>query len=290
MHPNDALRLLATTVTPTSAETSAARIHFRTIAVRLQQSFGASRFIPIGSHARGTAVKIHSDIDMLAVLPRKSARWGDHLISPRVFLAKVASDLKGRYTNTSVRADGQAVVLGFSGGLHAVDVVPGIFEGMHGSRPAYLIPGRNSQWILTSPETHDVLFSAANLRSGGKLGALARLIKTWRYGREAPIPISSFYTDMILATSDVATGIKSHGQCLRDYFDALIRRKVRGLRDPGGIAGVITACPHEAQLDKLFSAAQFARAHADAALRAESLGKASEALRQWSIVFNRRLL
>lgn len=289
MHPNDTLRSFAAAIAPTVIETVAAKNHFQTISTRLEQSFGASRFVPIGSHARGTAIRIHSDIDMLAVLPRKSARWGEHLIAPRSFLTKVASDLKSRYTSTSVRAGGQAVVLNFSGGVHSVDLVPGIFEGMNGNRPRYLIPSTAGEWISTSPETHDVIFTNANQRSGGKLGHLARLIKAWKFGRETAIPISSFYTDMLLATTGLAAGVKTYGQCLRDFFAKLVEREVRGLRDPGGVAGLITANSNQAQLDRLFAAAQFARDHATAALHAENLGKYSEANRQWGIVFNRSM-
>jgi predicted nucleotidyltransferase len=289
MHPNETLRRLAASVTPTVNETAAAEKHFETITTRLEQSFGASRFIRIGSHARGTAIKALSDIDLLAVLPRKAARWGESLVTPRTFLSKVGGDLQSRYRTTSVRADGQAIVLNFSGGTHSVDVVPGIFEGMNGNRPMYLIPGTRDQWISTSPETHDVIFNEANKRSGGKLGGLARLIKVWKYGRENPIPLSSFYTDLVLATTDLAAGPKTYAQCLRDFFAKLVERDVRGLRDPGGVAGIISASSYQGQLDRLYAAAQFAREHADSALYAERIGKPSEAIRQWGIVFNRAL-
>lgn len=287
MNASDTLRRLATALMPTSSEVGAAERHFDTICTRLQQTFGASRFITIGSHARGTAIRTFSDIDILAVLPRRVARWGGNLIAPRTFLAKVADDLQGRYRTTSVRPDGQAVVLNFSAGAHSVDVVPGIFEGMNGRRPMYLIPGTADEWITTSPETHDVIFGDANQRSGGKLGALARLAKGWKYGREAPISISSFYADMVLATTDVATGVKSYGQCLRDFFAQLVARHGRGLRDPGGVAGIISASPPQGQRDRLCVAARFALQHADSALHAESMRRDHEANRQWGIVFNR---
>lgn len=289
MQPNDVLRGFAASNQPTAIEIAAAEKHFRAITTRLEQSFEASRFIRIGSHARGTAIKTHSDIDLLAVLPRKAARWGERLVAPRTFLSNVARDLQDRYTSTTVRRDGQAVVLHFAGGTHSVDVVPGIFEGMNDKRPMYLIPGTEDKWISTSPETHDLIFEHANARSGGKLGNLARLIKAWKYGREAPIPISSFYTDMLLATTDLAAGAKSYGQCLHAFFRALVQREVRGLRDPGGIAGILTACSFEGQLGRLFVAAQTALGHATSALHAESIGKHTEATRQWGIVFNRRL-
>lgn len=289
LQPNDTLRSLAASLQPTASEVSAAESHFTTIKTRLQQRFEASRFIRIGSHARGTAIRTHSDIDMLAVLPRKLAYWGDSLVAPKTFLSNVADDLKDRYPTTAVRRDGQAIVLSFARGAHSVDVVPAIFQGMKGSRPTYLIPGGPAYWISTSPETHDVMFNDAHRRSGGKLGNLARLIKAWKHSREVSIPISSFYTDMLLASTDIAAGVRSYGQCLHDFFRGLVQREVRGLRDPGGVAGIITASSYEGQLDRLFAAAHSAHQHAASALYAESIGKNFESIRQWRIIFNRNL-
>jgi len=289
VHPNDLLRTLAAVVAPTSAEVGAAKRHFETIKTRLDQSFEAKRFIPIGSHARGTAIQYHSDIDMLAVLPRKVALRGDRRIAPKTFLKNVAEDLQDRYTTTRIRTDGQAVVLYFAGGTHSVDLDPGVFEGMNGNRPVYLIPGTADAWIPTSPETHDLIFQNADTRSGGKLGHVARLIKAWKFGRQAPLPLSSFYTDMLLATTDIAAGVKTYAQCLRDSFAIIAERDARGLRDPGGVAGVISACSNQGRRDALVTAARYARDHSDYAIDAERSRKNDEAARQWGIVFNRDL-
>lgn len=289
MHPNIALRRLAASLQPSEVEVTAARRHFRTIRARLNQSFGLPRIIPIGSHARGTAIRTHSDIDFLVVLPRKLARWGNDLVAPQTFLRNVTHDLKDRYAATSVRRDGQAVVINFQGGEHAVDVVPGFFLEMNGTRPLYAIPGNEENWIRTSPETHDQIFDRANERSGGKLGALSRLIKGWRFGRSSAVPLSSFYSDLLLATSGIGAGVKPHSECLHEFFRELVNRGARGLRDPAGIAGTIRATPSEAARSRLMDAAIYALEHADAALHAEQRGKLPEAVRQWEIVFNRSL-
>lgn len=289
MHPNIALRGLAAAFLPSMTEVEAARGHFRTVAARLDHSFGVKRCIPIGSHARGTAIRIYSDIDMLVALPRKQSRRGNHFIAPQAFLRKVANDLQDRYTQTSVRRDGQAVVLGFRDGTHSVDVVPGIFVRMNGVRPLYAIPGSADKWIGTSPETHDLMFKKANARSGGKLGAVSRLIKGWRHSRRRTIPISSFYTDLLLATTDVAAGVKPYSECLYDFFNEIVRRNARGLRDPAGIAGVIYPAKSERARDRVFDAANYALDHAASALDAENRGKHSKAVEQWEIIFNRSL-
>jgi hypothetical protein len=60
MHPANALRGLAATIAPTRAEVYAARKRFDTIKARLEQSFEAKRFMAIGSHARGNAIRYYS--------------------------------------------------------------------------------------------------------------------------------------------------------------------------------------------------------------------------------------
>jgi predicted nucleotidyltransferase len=51
-------------------EVAAARQHFGTIYARLSESFLLSHTVQIGSHARGTAIRTHSDVDILAVRRR----------------------------------------------------------------------------------------------------------------------------------------------------------------------------------------------------------------------------
>ncbi len=286
MHPGIALRRFALMLEPHESEMEAARGHFHTIRSRLNQALGLRRIIPIGSHARGTAIRTYSDIDFLAVLPRQESRWGDSVVTPESFLSKVARELRGRYTVTSIRCDGQAVVLAFQGGAHAVDLVPGIFLEMHESRPLYAIPGTADKWIRTSPETHDRIFKNANFRTGGKLGKLSKLVKAWRYGRTPAIALSSFYVDLLLATTDIATGVKSYSACLTDFFREILRREARGLRDPAAIGGVIQPVGSENARHRLQDAASYALDHAEAALTAERRRKYSEAVRQWEIVFN----
>lgn len=289
MHPGIALRRFASVLRPSESEVLAARAHFRTIRSRLDQSLGLRRIIPIGSHARGTAIRIYSDIDFLAVLPRGQSRWGGDVVAPQTFLNKVAREMRSRYAATAVRRDGQAVVLPFRAGAHAVDLVPGIFLEMREDRPIYAIPGVEDRWIRTSPETHDRIFRRANLRTGGKLGSLARLVKGWRYGRTPAIPISSFYVDLLFATTDLASGVRSFAECLVDFFHTILERNARALRDPVGIVGLIQAAESEIARRRLLDAASYALDHAEAALEAERRGNHSEATRQWEIVFNRSL-
>lgn len=286
LNPNLALRRLAHQLQPLESEVAAAYQHLATIRTRLNKSFHVASVHRIGSHSRGTAIRTHSDVDLLAVLRRKEARWGEREVSPDTFMRRIAKDLRDRYTATSIRRDAQAVVLQFRSGEHAVDLVPAIFERFEDKCPIYRIPGHAGQWIETSPARHNRLFQIASARSGGKLRLVSQLVKGWRYARTPPYALSSFYADMLLASSDVASGVKSYGQCLHDFFAELARRESRGLQDPAGIAGVIPANDSSHARERLTEAAITARDRATLALKAQSVGDFAEANRQWSLIFN----
>lgn len=285
MRPSLALRRFVQELQPIGSEVIAARRHIATIAARLEATFGLPSIKRIGSHTRGTAIATFSDVDVLAVLPRKEARWGSRLVSSDTYIRRVAADLQDRYTGTSVRRDGQAVVLNFKGGAHSVDVVPGFFRRFDRGRPVYLIPDSDGDWLETSPEQHNRFFQRADERSGGKLRRVSQLIKGWRFARVPPYALSSFYTDLLLATTDIASGAKTYSECLRDFFRELVRREVRGLQDPIGIARLVVASASEPALDRLYSAAVAARDRANEAVYAESRSDSTEARRLWGLIF-----
>ena len=289
MQPGFALRKLVHSLKPLDSEVSAANSHVATIRRRLESRLGVKRVVVIGSHARRTAVRHFSDVDVMAILPRTEARWGGALVSPGTFLTKIGDQLRDRFVQTKVRTDGQAVVVHFGSSTQAVDVVPAVFLGFEAGRPVYRIPDSSGRWIETSPARHQRLFEVSSERSGGKLKGIAQLIRAWKYGRDPAIPLSSFYADLLLCKTDVASGVSSYGECLHAFFSHLARTDANGLRDPEGVAGIVAVAASPAARDRVKTAAKFARGHAEAALRAEAAGDFVEAVRQWEIVFNRRL-
>jgi hypothetical protein len=155
--------------------------------------------------------------------------------------------------------------------------------------PVYSVPGEDNQWIEASPERHSALISHANARGGAKLRSIAQLIKIWQFAGSPPFEISGLYVDMMLATSDIASGIKSYGQCLSDFFEELVQRDIRGLPDPTGVSGLIVASPSNDALERLYDAAKAATERAQAALDAQARGDNAEANRHWEAIFKRRI-
>jgi hypothetical protein len=112
-------------------------------------------------------------------------------------------------------------------------------------------------------------------------------VKVWRYSGSPPYEIAGFYVDMLLASSDIAVGIKSHAQCLSNFFKELVHREVRGLIDPAGVSGVIGASPSHIGLERLYVAAKDASEHAQAALEAQREGQNARAKIHWKAIFRR---
>ncbi|MFN5029663.1 MAG: nucleotidyltransferase [Burkholderiales bacterium] len=277
---------LAHRIQPMPAQLEKAKIHQHTVRLRLSKVFDVARVVQIGSHARETAIRDFSDLDLLGVLKRDEARWGGGLVSSATVLARFIDELIGRFPNTAIGRDGMAVAVWFSATQQSLDVVPAIFHRFDRHRPVYLIPNGKGDWMETSPEVHDLYFKQADARSQGKLRKVSQLLKWWKFCRASPIPISSFHLDMLLAASGICVGVKSYSQCLYLAFKLLHERGCRGLHDPCGVAGTIYAASTESKWGQLVSAVAYSLDHAQAALAAEAVGDKFEANRQWNIVFN----
>ena len=289
MHPDFALRRLADRVRPHEDELPTVGTHLTAIERRLKQAFPRSRIVQIGSHSRGTAIAVHSHIDVLAVLPRAWATWGGRRVPPEMILRRIAEDLSDLALSPSIRRDGYGILLDFKGVNHAVQVLPGFFRRRSKHYPVYVVPNEDHRWMEASPEWHNAFFSRADMQSGGKLRVISLLMKAWGFAASPPLGISSLYVDMLLATSPIVAEGKSYGECLADLFKELVRGEVRALPDPAGLSGGIIASPSYRSVERLHAAAKTATAQAQAVLDAQARGKNVAAKRQWKVLFKRRI-
>jgi hypothetical protein len=279
-----------------TAEIEEYRNHVRTIARRMDTSYPGSALVVIGSFSRGTANGSGlSDVDLLLKVPREVAHWGSTRISSETVLNKVRVELTDRYTATTIRRDGQAVVVNFGGGRFAVDVVPGIFEQMVSplpempSRPAFLIPDGAGGWLRTSPEAHNKFISQADIQSGGKLTYVIQMVKFWRDCRAPSYQLLSFYVELLAAAEGSCVGVKSYSRCLYEVFKALKKRECRPMRDPLGISQSIKAAGTEGQRRDLMNAVDRACNLTAAAAGMEAVGKHDKACEFLDVLFNRKL-
>ena len=291
MHPNFALHRLVDRVRPDLDEIQLARDRFAGMKKRLAQGFPGARFVPIGSHSRGTAIAVHSHVDFLAVLPAEWARWGGRRVTPLTIIDRITDHVGYLQLALAprVRRDDRGVELHFHGATFPVDVIPAFNLRLSDQYPVYSLPGEDNQWIEASPERQGALFSIANAARGAKLRALSQLIKVWRFGHSPPLRLSSLYVDMLLSTSDHGVGVKSYGQSISDFFTQFARQEMRSLPDPASASGVIVASPSNDDFERVRDAAKSAAEHAQDALAAQARGAFADANSEWEAVFNRRL-
>lgn len=276
--------MLIRNIQPTTAEVSDLEACRKHLVQYLAPRVDTARFLLMGSHTRGTAIA-GSDMDVLQVIRKKEVTWGGSLVSSNTVLSNIRSTLAG-YGRTDVRRDQVALVVSYKSGVH-IDLVPGYYSGPGvGNYPVYHIPDGRGGWLSASPEAHNAYIKAADERAGGKLKRTVQIIKYWRRCRVNEIPLNSFHLEIALASSKVCEGLKSYSQCVLDAFSELTSREARAIRDPVGVAGLISASATDTMKASVANSLANSTEHARNARRAELQGMPLEAARQWSTVFN----
>ena len=184
-------RVLAN-IQPIEAEVATARSRMGAIASRLKDSLDVASVRAIGSHAKRTALRRISDLDVLVVLRRVEVTWGGSRVASSTVLQNVREELRGRYPNSSIRRDAQAVTVTFEAGRHSIDVVPGVFAAPAPSgQPVFEIPDRSGGWLVTSPDLQQARLTSADNSATGKLRRTLQLMKYWTYTRNPRVPLNS---------------------------------------------------------------------------------------------------
>jgi predicted nucleotidyltransferase len=272
---------------PRAGEIRVYESHKRSATSRLQSAFGIKRVPLIGSYIRGSAVRRYSDIDLMPAFPVALVRWGRTWKSSTTVLEHLRGQLLDRYTQTEVGRDNQAIVIRFGDGQHPVDVIPAVYVGPGiNNYPIHAIPDGNGWWRNSSPYVHNRFINNQNLRSGGKLRSVVKLVKFWRYCRLPHIPLNSFHVELLLSQTRICFGAKSYSRCFTEILELLFQRQCRSLNDPLRIAGNVKAANTDSKRHRTLRAVEASLTHAYRALHAEIQGQPSEATRQWEIVFN----
>ncbi len=278
----DRFQKLLRRIQPSQAELDKYSRHADGIAQCLKSHGATTEHRFIGSHARGTAIHMASDIDMLVKVPRAFLGRANS----RTLLKKLRDALATKYPLTSIRTDQQALVVGFGAKSYSVDVVPALFHSFSSQRrPIYDIPDGSGGWLRSSPASHAVYIRAASVRSGYQLTRVAQLIKFWKASR-TQIHLSGFHVELVLAGNDVCAGVQSHAESVARALEELARRAGAGYQDPCGISGLVHATNTTTQRGTVARALAASAHQARAAVNAEQGRNLSGAYARWTTVFN----
>jgi hypothetical protein len=138
-----------------------------------------SNSIYVGSYGRNTAINGFSDLDTLFELPASLwDRYDSYLGNGQsALLQAVRTSITKTYATTSIRADGQVVLVPFTDGI-TFEVVPAFLN----RAGTYTFPDANGggSWKTTDPRPEMAAIQKRNSACNGNLIPLCRMMRAWK--------------------------------------------------------------------------------------------------------------
>jgi hypothetical protein len=273
-----AFDVLLSRQTPTQSERDAAAGHRASVEAALTplDIFGLWE---TGSFRHGTAVRGHSDVDVLVNL--RGARPSD----PDAALSRVKAALVARFPYTDIRVSRPAVVVNFAGGDERWEVIPAYFKGTVGSESVYEIPAPGGLWMDTSPVAHLRYVTDQNKSPAGGAKSLARLIKAWKYCNANSVKVSSFYLEMRAAKYMASETYFVADVDFEHLMRSLANSELAAMNDPTGVTGRFRATSTDGYRTQALGTLRADSQRVADALELEKAGKRTEAFAKLSTVF-----
>lgn len=263
-------------LTPSAAESSAAMSHRASIEACLKNNFAVNRFFRTGSFGNGTSISGYSDVDYFVSLGRD-----DLSQSSSYTLSRVRDALDTRFPSTGVRVNCPAVRVPFGTvRSETTEIVPAdyVLNG-HLHYSVYDIPNCDNGWMRSSPDAHNDYVRGIDNKHTGRVKALIRFIKAWKYFLN--VPISSFYLELRVAKYADGEKYISYPHDVKRVFALLYNNDLAAMQDPMGISGYIYPCRTESAYDEARSKVLTASVRSDKALTAYSQHEFREAFGYW---------
>lgn len=175
----------------TVKDTDSISIRYKRITTRLNGEYwnttsDTSHSLYVGSYGRNTAVNGFSDLDMIFELPYSIYKQYDEYEGngQSALLQAVKRAIEKTYSTTSIKADGQVIVVPFDDGI-SFEVVP-VFVNQDGS---YTFPNSNSggSWQVTNPKPEIAAISTRNNLCNSNLTRLCKMARAWKAYWDVPI-------------------------------------------------------------------------------------------------------
>lgn len=164
---------------------------YKAITKRLNTDFwtttsDTSHSLYVGSYGRNTAIQGFSDLDMIFQLPYDVfKKYNDYSGNGQsALLQAVKISIEKTYSTTSIKADGQVIVVPFNDGI-TFEVVP-VFLNNDNS---YTFPNANDggSWKTTNPRPEIEAIRSRNLECNYNLVRLCRMMRSWKHQWSVPI-------------------------------------------------------------------------------------------------------
>jgi hypothetical protein len=169
----------------------------------------------VGSWGKGTAVRPPHDVDIFFELPVAVYRRINGIMGnvQSQLLQEVRGHLLQTYPQTTVRGDGQVVVVSFN--TVTVEVVPAFRFDNYGR---FYIPDTNAggRWKLVDPVAEIAYIDASDKVASGNTRPMARMLKTWK--RECSVPLKSYQIEQLVAEFMRTYVYREHDFFWYDWF------------------------------------------------------------------------
>lgn len=146
-----------------------------------------------GSYGRETAIRGISDIDLLMILPYETYKKYDNYQGngQSALLQAVKNSIAATYPTTTMRGDGQVVVIKFDDMIY--EVVP-VFSNTAGT---YTYPDTNDggSWKETKPKEEIAAIEQRNRATNSNLRELCRMTRAWK--EKNSVPMSGMLIDTL---------------------------------------------------------------------------------------------
>lgn len=172
---------------------------YRNITKRLNTDFwdsssDTSHSLYVGSYGRNTATQGLSDLDMIFQLPYSEyQKYNSYLGNGQsALLQAVKRSIEKTYATTSIRGDGQVILVPFNDGI-TFEVVPPFLN----VSDSYTFPDANGggRWRITNPKPEISAMRLRNNITNNNLVQLCRMARAWK--RKWDVPISGLLIDTL---------------------------------------------------------------------------------------------
>ena len=148
----------------------------------------------VGSYGRNTATQGFSDLDMIFQLPHSEYERYNNYTGNRqsALLQAVKKSIEKTYPTTSIRGDGQVILVPFNDGI-TFEVVPAFIN----KDDSFTFPDANNggRWRVTNPKPEIAAIRTRNSATNSNLVQLCRMARAWK--RKWDVPIGGLLIDTL---------------------------------------------------------------------------------------------
>lgn len=210
--------------------TSTISLRYKNITKRLNTDYWStdsdtSHSLYVGSYGRDTAIKGFSDLDMIFRLPYEVYKQYDNYTGngQSALLQAVKKSIEKTYSTTSIRGDGQVIVVPFTDGI-SFEVVP----AFKNNDDSFTYPDANNggRWRTTNPKPEIAAIKDRNKACNGNLIRLCRMARAWK--RKWEVPIGGLLIDALAYQFIGTWGYKDKSYL---YYDFMCRDFFKWMSD-----------------------------------------------------------